>query len=35
VAAPGDDVRCDYCDFRDICRKESVAAEAQPLVEGA
>jgi len=31
---PGDDVRCDYCDFRDICRKESVAAEA-PLAEGA
>jgi ATP-dependent helicase/DNAse subunit B len=35
VAAPGDDVRCDYCDFRDICRKESVAAEAPPLGEGA
>ena len=35
VAAPGGDARCDRCDFRDICRKESLAAEAQPLAEGA
>jgi ATP-dependent helicase/DNAse subunit B len=35
VAAPGDDARCDYCDFRDICRKDSVSAEALPLAEGA
>jgi ATP-dependent helicase/DNAse subunit B len=33
--APGDEARCGYCDFRDICRKESVAAEALPLAEGA
>jgi RecB family exonuclease len=35
VAAPGGDARCDCCDFRDICRKESPAAEAQLLAEGA
>jgi putative RecB family exonuclease len=34
VAAPGE-AQCEYCDFRDICRKESPAAEAQPLAEGA
>ena len=32
---PGDAARCGYCDFRDICRKETVAAEAPPLAEGA
>jgi ATP-dependent helicase/DNAse subunit B len=32
--APGE-AQCEYCDFRDICRKESLAAEAQPLAEGA
>jgi ATP-dependent helicase/DNAse subunit B len=32
---PGDEASCDYCDFRDICRKEGVAAETLPLAEGA
>ena len=32
--APGE-AQCEYCDFRDICRKESLAAEAQPLAGGA
>jgi RecB family exonuclease len=32
--APGE-AQCEYCDFRDICRKASLAAEAQPLAGGA